>query len=206
MIKSILTLAALLVAFTSFAQKHGNYIVIINNDSIPVYLDNDIKYKTKAGEELTVKITQPDVLTYSDDMISFSYQKAYSVSNSEIDEGVEQCMILTSTGNGFIVQKYNTINPSTLTQLMLNEVTKESVAYGYKKTEKQFKKKLKSGQTIEGVEATLTYAGEKEVYTVATYGAKDKGIIVLTVLLSEDFPDDKKIIELFLDTLEIKGK
>lgn len=115
-------------------------------------------------------------------------------------------MIIKSTGNGFMVQKYKTINPSSLTQLMLNEITKESVSYGYSKTEKQFKKKLKSGQTIEGIQATLTYKGGKEVYTVATYGAKDEGIIVITMMLNEEYKDGKEIIELFLETLEIKGQ
>ncbi|MDO5968198.1 hypothetical protein Q4Q35_00105 [Flavivirga aquimarina] len=204
MTKITITLVTLLTGFISFAQSQGNYIVIINNDSIQADLKNELQYKTSSGEELTIKIIQPDILTYSDDMISFSYDKSLSVSNSKIDKGIEQCMIMKSTGNGFMVQKYRTINPSSLTQLMLNEIIKESINYGYSKTEKKFKKKLKSGQTIEGIQATLTYKGEKEVYTVATYGRKDEGIIVVTMLLSEDYTNDKGIIELFLETLVIK--
>ena len=72
------------------------------------------------------------------------------------------------------------------------------------KRKRNSEKKIKSGETIEGVEATLTYKGEKEVYTVATYGAKDEGIIVVTMMLNDDFKEDKKIIDLFLDTLSIK--
>ena len=206
MIKTILTLGAFLISSMIFAQNQGNYIIIINNDSIQIDLNNDFEYKTTSGEELTIRVTQPDILTYSDDMISFNYDKSLGVSNSIIDEGIEQCMIMKSTGNGFMVQKYQTINPSSLTQLMLNEIIKESINYGYSKTEKKFKKKLKSGQTIEGIQATLTYKGEKEVYTVATYGAKDEGIIVVTMLLSEDYKEDNEIIELFLETLEINDK
>ena len=183
-----------------------NYIIIINNDSIQVDLNTNIKYKNSSGEESTIKIIQPEILTYSDDMISFKHDKSLSVSDSKIEAGIEQCMIMKSTGNGYMVQKYKTIDPSSLTQLMMNEITKESISYGYTRTEKPFKKKLKSGQTIEGVQATLTYKGEDEVYTVATYGAKDEGIIVVTMLLSEDYKDDKKIIDLFLDTLEIKQR
>jgi len=203
MLKSIITLGVMLITTLCFAQTKGNYIVIINNDSIRVNLDNNINYKTTKGEELTVKIIQPEILTYSDDMISFDHNKSLNVSNSKIEEGIEQCMIVKSTGNGFMVQKFKTINPSSLTQLMLNEITKESINYGYSKTEKKFKKKIKSGQTIEGIEATLTYKGESEVYTVATYGAKDEGIIVVTMFLNDDFEEDKEIIELFLETLSI---
>ena len=136
-------------------------------------------------------------------MISFNHSKSFNVSNTKIEEGIEQCMLVSSIGNGFMVQKYKTIDPSSLTQLMLNEITKESINYGYTKSEKEFKRKLKSGQTIQGIEATLTYKGEKEVYTVATFGGKDEGIIVLTMLLTEEFPKDSEMIRLFLDTLSI---
>lgn len=202
--KTITSLVIMLISFLSFGQSQGNYILIINNDSIQTNLNNELLYKTSSGEELTIKIAQPELLKYSDDMIAFSYDKSLSVSNVEIDEGIEQCMIMKSTGNGFMVQKYRTIDPSSLTELMLNEIIKESINYGYSKTEKEFSKKLKSGQTIEGIQATLTYKGEKEVYTVATYGGKDEGVVVITMFLSEDYADDKEIIELFLETLEIK--
>ncbi|MDO5980276.1 hypothetical protein [Flavivirga spongiicola] len=205
MIKNIFAIGALLISLISYSQNKGNYIIIINNDSILVDLNKNIQYKISSGEKLTIKITQPEILTYSDDMISFSHDKSLSVSDSKIEEGIEQCMIMKSTGNGFMVQKYKTLDPSSLTQLMMNEITKESVNYGYTKTEKPFKRKLKSGQTIVGIQTTLTYKGEKEIYTVATYGAKDEGIIVVTMLLSEDHKDDKGIIDLFLETLEIKG-
>ncbi len=202
--KSIITLGLFLLGFIQFVQAQGNYFIIINQDSVQVDLNQEVQYKTAKGESLTLKLTQPDVLTYSDDMVSFSHDKTYSVSNSDIDEGIDQCMIMSSTGNGFMVQKYRTIDPSSLTRLMLNEITKESITYGYEKTEAEFKKQLKSGQTIEGIQATLTYKGDKEVYTVATYGRKDEGIIVVTMLLNEDYPEDKKIVDLFLDTLELK--
>lgn len=202
---SIITLWVFLLGFINFAIAQGNYFVIINQDTVSVNMNQAVQYKTDKGENLTLKITQPDVLTYSDDMVSFSHDKNFSVSNSVIDEGIDQCMIMSSTGNGFMVQKYRTIDPSSLTRLMLNELTKESITYGYEKSETEFKKQLKSGQSIEGIQATLTYKGDKEVYTVATYGKKDEGIIVVTMLLNEDYPRDKEIIDLFLETLQLKN-
>lgn len=204
MTKILLPLVTLLFLFNlGSAQTSGNYIVIINSDSIPVDLNGSFEYKPKSKQPLTIKVIQPEILTYSDDMISFQYNKALSVSNSRIDEGIEQCMIMRSTGNGFMVQKYTTLDPSSLTRLMLNEITKESINYGYQKTEEDFKKTLKSGQTIEGIKAVLTYKGERETYTVATYGQKDEGIILVTMLLNEDYAEDKAIIDLFLDTLTL---
>ena len=201
--KTILLISAVLLSPVILAQNQGNYVLIINGDSIKTDLNTNISYKTPSGEDLKLRIIQPNFLTYSDDMISFMYDKSLSVSNSKIDDGIEQCMIIKSTGNGFMVQKYKTIDPSSLTQLMLNELTKESISYGYTKSEVEFERNLKSGQSIQGIQATLTYKGEKEVYTVATYGAKDEGIIVVTMMLGEDYPEDREIIDLFLETLSI---
>ncbi|MEL6305331.1 MAG: hypothetical protein AAFQ20_11125 [Bacteroidota bacterium] len=205
MTKPFLSLLSLLFfLFQGIAQNDGNYIVVINSDSIPVDLNGSFEYKPKSKQPLTIKVIQPEILTYSDGMIAFQYNKSLSVSNSLIDEGIEQCMIMKSTGNGFMIQKYSTLDPSSLTRLMLNEITKESINYGYQKTEKDFKKTLMSGQTIEGIEAVLTYKGERETYTVATYGEKDEGIILVTMLLNEDYAEDKAFIDLFLDTLTLK--
>lgn len=194
----------LLLSIKSFSQKKGNYILIINNDSIEVNLNSEINYKTSKKEKLSIKVIQPNILTYSDEMISFDYRKSLSVSNTNIDDDIEQCMVIESTGNGFMIQKYKTFDPSSLTRLMLNEITKESISYGYSKTEEKFEKKLLSGQTIRGIKATLTYKGEKEIYTVATYGAKDEGIVVITMNLDEEFTSNKNMIDLFLETLSLK--
>lgn len=123
MIKSILTITTVLLSTIAFAQEQGNYIIVINNDTLQLDLDSERQYKTKSGERLSIQLSQSDILTYSDDMISFKHDKSISVSNTVIEEGIEQCVALESTGNGFIVQKYSSFNPSMLTQMMMNEIT-----------------------------------------------------------------------------------
>lgn len=188
---------------TIFAQDKGNYFLIIDQDSVWIDINKPISHTTKKGEVINIELAIPDILTFSDNMFSFSYPKGYSVSNTDLEVGVEQFVLMNSTGNGFLIQKYSSFDPSSLTSLMLNEITKESVSYGYKKTEKNFKHQLKSGETIEGKQATLTYRGEKEVYTVASYGGKDEGLLIVTILVSEGYPDDEKMIKTLLNTLEI---
>lgn len=187
------------------AQEQSNYVLVINKDSLKVALDTEYTYTAKSGENLVIKVVQPNTLTYSDEMISFKYDKSNSVSNTVIEEGIAQCMILKSTGNGFMIQKYEKLDPSSLTKLMLTEITRESISYGYTMEEEPFKKELSSGQHLEGIKATLNYKGEKEVYTVSTFGHKDQGVIIITMLLSEDFiAADKPMIDLFLSSLQLK--
>lgn len=195
----------LFFAFHSLqGQNSGNYQLIINGDTLYLNLDEAIEYKGEKGKKMDILLTESEIKTYKDDMVSFQYHKGNGVSNTVIEEGIEQCMIMKSTGSGFMVQKYSSLDPSALTRFMLSEITKESVSYGYEKKEEDFEHTLESGQTLTGVTATLSYRGEKEVYTVASYGKKDKGIMVITMLLVEDFADnDQSMIDLFLKSLRI---
>ena len=102
-----------------------------------------------------MKLYSLGILSYSDDFVSFKYEKENNISNAQIEEGIEQLMVMKSTGSGFMVQKYATLDPSVLTGFLLNEVTKESINYGYEKTEETFLKTLKTGHVVEGIKANL---------------------------------------------------
>ncbi|PCJ97358.1 MAG: hypothetical protein COA50_04905 [Flavobacteriaceae bacterium] len=188
-----------------FSQESGNYHLIINGDTTKINLKQAFEYKTKKGEKLTIVIDQPLVQTYSDEMISFQYDKTYGVSKTVIDVGIEQIMVMSSNGNGFIIQKYSTMDPSSLTTLMMGELIKESINYGYEKIEESFTIMLKSGQTLTGLKNTLEYKTEKTTYEVGAYGGKDEGILIVTMLQGDSFSESgESMIKLFLDTLTIK--
>lgn len=112
---------------------------------------------------------------------------------------------MKATGTGYMIQTYKNFNPTFLIDLMLSEVTKESVSYGYSKKDKNFEYKLTSGQTLKGKTATLEYKGEEEVYTVAAYGSKDEGILVMTMLFTDDdYRDaDKALLAQLFSTLKL---
>lgn len=199
-----IALVAATLSFTSLAQESGNYLLIIENDTLQIDLDEETTYNLSRKQKLKIKLIQPELLTYSDDMVSFKHKSGMSVTNSQVDVGISQCMLMSPTGNGFMIQKYETINPTSLSQFLMHELTKESIGYGYKSEQKPFKKTLASGEVIEGVQNTLTYQGEEEIYTVASYGRKDRGILVVTMMLSPEFTADSDMIEEFLNTLVIK--
>lgn len=203
--KYLLTLSvSMLLCAMAFGQAKGNYVLIINGDSVVMALDEPVEYEDASGDIQDLRLIQPLLLTYNDNMISFKYNKELSVSNTRIEQGIEQCMIIKPTGNGFMIQKYENLNPTMPTELMLNEITKESVSYGYKRTDKKYERKLASGQTLKGIQATLAYNGEKEMYTVSAYGGKDRGIIVITMLLNEDFKEeDEPMLDLLMNTLTL---
>jgi hypothetical protein len=206
---AVLSALAGLIILSSFTlgmlSGESNYILKINGEDIAIDLDKEVNYTLSSGEKLNITLSQPDELVYTDHMLTFKYSKEFGISRTKVDEGIDQLGLMTSRGNGFFIQEYETITPTFFTAMMINEITKESVNYGYEKVERPFSKKLSNGKELNGVEATLTYNGDVEVYTVSTYGAKDKGVIVITMMIDPFYKDlDQPIMDLLYKSLEIK--
>ena len=56
-----------------------------------------------------------------------------------------------------------------LNDMMLFEVTKESVSYGYTLKREDYKRKLVSGQEIDVIKAVLTFAINRELHGFISY-------------------------------------
>lgn len=200
----ILMIIAVLFSGNLFAQTEKNYTLSIDGQEVEIGLDEEMTIMID-GKPHPVVLKQKEILTFDNDFVRFNYPKDVSVSVTTIAEGIEQVAVLNANGGGFIVQIYPTVNPTALEGLMLNEVVKESLNYGYSKTDTDFSKKLQSGQVLSGTTATLEYRGDKQVYTVASYGAKDQGIIVLSMITAQEFAvSDQQLIDLFFNSLEYK--
>ncbi len=205
MIKNIIpVLLFLLFPKTILAQETKNYLLIINKDTIQTDLELTNKYKLKNGETLEIVVKQKETSVYNDNFISFSYPSNLKVSATKLDQSINQLSILKSTGNGYMIQTYSSLNPTSIIDLMIHELTKESIRYGYKKEEFPSEFKIASGQTLRGKKVVLTYKNEKEVYNVLSYGGNDEGILVVTLMLNEEYQkEDTVLIDLFLKSLKL---
>lgn len=182
----------------------GDYQVEINGKIFEIELDKE--YEVKVGKEiLKVSVKQKDTLLYKDDAFSFKFPKEYKVATSSIDEGIEQLMLMTAEGSGFIIQKYTTFNPTLLNELMINEVTKESVSYGYSLVRKDYERTLASGLKIKVIKAVLTYNDEINIYEIASVGEKDAGLLFMSMEMDDAQNSlGKNLINLIWSSLEIK--
>ncbi|OBQ52012.1 hypothetical protein JJL45_02680 [Tamlana sp. s12] len=181
-----------------------DYKIEINGKEFEVGLDKDYEFNIN-NELYKIKIKQKDTLLYTDDAFSFKFLKDHKVAKTSIDQGIEQLMLMTAEGSGFIIQKYSTINPTMLNEIMLSEVTKESINYGYTMERQEYERTLVSGEKIKVIKAILTYKDEINIYEIATSGKKDSGILILTMLM-EDLENSvgKSLINLTWNTLDIK--
>lgn len=188
----------------SQAKAQEDFKLKINDSVYQLGLDRPYEFVIN-GKKVTVSLIANDTLTYVDEMISFKYTKDFKVTKSTVEEGIEQIMVMTADGNGFLIQKYKTLDPSFLNEMMLKEVTKESVNYGYTIKREKGTRKLKSGKTFATDKALLNYKEEVNSYEILTSGKKDEGLLIMTMRMDGDEKSlGKKLIELMWHTLEIK--
>ncbi len=198
---NLLFVALLFVSTYTNAQK--DYVITVDGKEYEIALDGNRDIKIK-GKSIIIGLKIKDTLLIDEDYFQLKYTKQHKVSRVAIDVDIEQLMLMTAGGSGLIVQKYDSFNPSMLQEMMLNEVTKESVSYGYSLKREDYDKKLVSGETVKVLKAVLEYKGESEVYEVMAHGKKDEGIIVMTMNMNLGLEDGgKDMIQLMWNTLKI---
>ena len=198
--KYLLIAFLLQLNFVVFSQ--NDYQLIINDTEMEISLDKEYEIEVD-GKTVQFKLLAKDTLSYVDDLFSFHYPSEYRVSQIDIDDEIEQIIIMTAEGSGILIQKYSTFDPTVLNELMLSEITKESLNYGFEMNREDYSRELKSGQTVNVDKAVLTYKNEQNIYEVASLGKKDEGIMVMTMMMDEELSEQgKKIIEMMWNSLE----
>lgn len=200
--KIIALLVSLFIYAIAFGQE--DYTININDTTIKISLDK--KYDiTIGGEKIKFYIVANDTLDFNDNIIGFKYTKNFKLTKTDLGQGIEQTMLMTAKGSGIIIQKYSTINPMSLNEIMLREVTKESLSYGYEMVRADYNFRLKTGQNIKIDKAILKYKDETNIYEVTTIGKKDEGILIITLKMDDEKENEgQKLISLMWDTLVIK--
>jgi len=200
-------LSFLLFLFVSItqAQENSNYTITINGESFDYSLGNDFQYNVKKKGELTINISQKDILTYNDGIIKFNYSKNFPVSETPIEDDIKQITAIGSTGSGVIVQEYSDFDPALMIDLMLNEVTKESIDYGYTETTSNIEIKTKDGKILKGKKTILEYQGAIDEWIVVSFSWKDSGVLIIAINIDKKAINEGGDINVkdFFESLEI---
>lgn len=198
----ILYLILLLSSINAFSQK--DYIIKINDTELEIALDSTYTIEiNKKDVDITFK--SKAILLYDDPFYNFQYPSDFKVSKTKIEEGIEQIMLMTAEGSGILIQKYEGFNPTLLNEMMINEVTKESINYGFKLEREDYERTLNSNQTLKIDKAVLTYKDERNIYEIASIGKKDEGILIMTMIMDTSTNEQgKKLIDLMWETLNYK--
>lgn len=192
----------LITSINSFSQT--DYKIQINDTVIDISVNNEYNINLN-GKEIKLRLIAKDTLLFDDNFFSFNYSKDYKVSRLQVGEGIEQLMIMTAEGSGLLIQKYSTVNPVMLNSMIISEVTKESLSFGFEMENQTYTRKLKSGQNLDVDRAVLTYKDKTNIYDVASIGKNDEGILIMTMIMDEKMSEKgKELIDLMWNSLIYK--
>ena len=199
--RTLLLLAMLATAGSVNAQ--NDFSLTIDGKSTELSLDKPTTISLD-GKTVQVLLKQKDTLTYQDKLYSFKYPKDFKVNKKELGNDIDQVMLMTAEGSGVLVQQYQTMNPTALNEMMLTELTKESLSYGYTMVRKDYDRTLASGQKIRVCRAELEYKDDKNIYEIATWGGKDEGVLIMSMVMDEELGSQgRKIIDLMWGSFRI---
>ena len=185
-------------------EAQEDYVIRFDDTLINVALDKSYNIDVK-GSHINFIISSKDTLMYTNGFYRFLYPKAFRVYGTKIDVGIDLVSILTAGGSGMIIQQYTSINPTSLNEMMLTEITNESINYGYELKMSAYKRKLKSGKEIEINTAVLRYEEDLNIYEVVSIGKKDAGLMIVTMRIDEDGTSQgQKLIDLMWQSLLVK--
>ena len=190
--------------FGTILYAQNDYTIQINDQVLDVALEKEYQININ-GKPVKFKVQAKDTITYKSNLFSFKHSKDYKVSKSIIDAGIDQQMIMTADGTGIAIQQYSSYNPTLLNEIMMAEITKESLSYGYKLEREDYNRRLTSGQEIRVNKAILKYKDDTNIFEVASIGEKDEGIIIITMKMDDNTTSEgQKIIDFMWNTLEYK--
>ncbi len=181
----------------------GDYTLTIDGKAYELELGKPATIELPGGRDVSVQLERNAIVTYRADNFSFQHPGEYSPSRTDLGDGVYQTMMATPVGTLVLVQEYTTINPCSLTGLMLNELTKEEVQYGYAIEKEDVSRTLGNGEKLQGVKAVSEYQGTRYTRHVLCYEARDAGVMVVTQVEKSSPAADHTMLETFWDSFSI---
>lgn len=196
-------LAMVLACGTALA---ANYTLNIDGKDYDLDLDKQAAIKMPDGRTYNVILTQKSIVTFKTDNFSFDYFSRMSSSRTDLGSGIQQNMVMSPVGSCILVQEYSTLNPTSLIDLMIAELTKEEAAYGYQFATSPITKKLADGTVLTGKTVVSSYNEKGITRQILTYGTRDGGLLLVTQIDKLNQAEDGQMIDLFWRTLKVLKK
>lgn len=156
------------------------------------------------GKKSKVTLERNDFATFSGGSFSFVHPSNISVTKTDLGEDITQYLMASALGTIVVVQEYGKMNPVSLNQLMLQEMTKESVQAGAALTQEPTTRKLADGKELTGIRAQVKTRTDTANFEIVGFGRADQGLLFITRVASEDAATEKPLIDKFWQSLKVK--
>ncbi|RWD61760.1 MAG: hypothetical protein E5V89_23555 [Mesorhizobium sp.] len=175
-------------------------------DGVAVDIDpgEDANVTLPGGKTAKVRLDRNDFATFSGGTFSFVHPSSISVTKTDLGDSITQYLAASALGTIVVVQEYGKMNPVSLNQLMLQEMTKESVQAGGRLTQEPTTRKLADGTRLTGIKATVKTRTDSADFEIVGFGLADQGLLFITRIGDQDTATEQPIIDKFWETLKVK--
>lgn len=202
----LITVLVSLMLFTHpvLSDDSKNYVLSVEGKDYEINLDGSVVAKTKEGKDITIGLKRKEFSTFTKDGVSFEHRSDLSVAATDIEKDIHQYLTASALGTLIIIQQYDNLNPATLTELMLKQLSADDLATGYTMDKSDFSRTLADGTVMKGLRANLKHKNDDVDLQVVAVDSGDGGIIAMTRLNHDMGAAEEPIIERFWATLKLK--
>ena len=200
------TIAAALLAgaaLPAWADGPKSYRLTIDGAGIDIDPGETMEIVTPDGRSHKVMLALNEFATFAGDMFSFVHPTRAAVTKSSIDDDIVQYLMTSALGTLIIIQEYRSLNPASLDELMLQELTRESVQAGGERSQEPVSRTLADGKQLVGLKAKVRTASDTTSFEILSYGNADKGVLVMTRIDESAGANEGSLIEKFWQSLKL---
>ena len=199
-----LFISLMFLSHPMLAEDSKNYVLNVEGKDYEIGLDGSVVAKTKEGTDITIGLKRKEFSTFTKDVVSFEHRSDLSVATTDIERDIHQYLTASALGTIIIIQQYDTLNPASLTELMLKQLSADDLATGYTMNKSDFSRTLADGTVMKGLRANLKHKNDDVDLQVLATDSGDGGIIAMTRINHDMGAAEEPIIERFWSTLKLK--
>lgn len=199
-----LFISLMFLSHPMLAEDSKNYVLSVEGKDYEIGLDGSVVAKTKEGTDITIGLKRKEFSTFTKDVVSFEHRSDLSVATTDIERDIHQYLTASALGTLIIIQQYDTLNPASLTELMLKQLSADDLATGYTMNKSDFSRTLADGTVMKGLRANLKHKNDDVDLQVLATDSGDGGIIAMTGINHDMGAAEEPIIERFWSTLKLK--
>lgn len=158
----------------------------------------------KDGRKVSVELQRSESVTFTGGKFSFDHDGKFTVAKTDLGGGVQQYALMTPIGTGIIVQEYKGLNPTGITDFVLQQMVQESINGGAKMTKETTQRTLAGGSVLKGVKAETTTDNDVMDYEIVATGRPEGGVLVATFLNKENIPKEGAILSKLWSSLKVE--
>lgn len=197
-----LALAAWLLPGVAAAQDK-TFTLTIGGTPVGIEVGETVTVTLPDGSTTEASLTRNPFSSYRSDQFQFVHPSEFSVTKSDVGDGIVQHLLASALGTIVIVQEYRDIDPSSLVPLMLQEMTKDGVAAGATVSQQPATRLVPDGVTMSGVTATETGKSDVADYEILGHGKDGAGLLVITRVDRDNAAQDRTLIDKFWESFRL---